>query len=68
MHNDTSSSSSVTLVNSDIRAFDVEADMAFALVASDPNARPKHFRNLFGECTFVFTAMMAIASTVSIDG
>ncbi|PVH80480.1 MFS general substrate transporter [Cadophora sp. DSE1049] len=42
--------------------------MAFALVASDPNARPKQFRNLFEECIFVFTAMMAIASTTFIQG
>ncbi|KAH7420231.1 major facilitator superfamily domain-containing protein, partial [Cadophora sp. MPI-SDFR-AT-0126] len=47
---------------------DVEAEMAFALVASDPNARPKQFRNLFEECIFVFTAIMAIASTTFIQG
>ncbi|KAL2071894.1 hypothetical protein VTL71DRAFT_13129 [Oculimacula yallundae] len=57
-----------TLVNSDINAFNVEADMALALVASDPNARPKQFRSLFEECIFVFTAMMAVASTTFIQG
>ncbi|CZS92013.1 related to aminotriazole resistance protein [Rhynchosporium graminicola] len=57
-----------TLVNSDVNAFDVEADMAFALIASDPNARPKQFRTLFEEYIFVFTAMMAIASTTFIQG
>ncbi|KAG4428451.1 hypothetical protein IFR05_016063, partial [Cadophora sp. M221] len=63
-----SSPSFATLVNSDVTAFDVEADMAFALVASDPNARPKQFRNLFEECIFVFTAMIAIASTTFVQG
>ncbi|OWP01737.1 hypothetical protein B2J93_2329 [Marssonina coronariae] len=63
-----SACTSTTLVNSDIKAFDVEADMAFALVSSDPNARPKNFRNLFEECIFVFTAMMAVASTTFLQG
>ena len=35
---------------------------------ADPNARPKCFRNLFEECIFVFTVMMATASTTFIQG
>ncbi|KAK2624927.1 hypothetical protein QTJ16_005296 [Diplocarpon rosae] len=63
-----SARTSTTLVDSEVKAFDVEADMALALVVSNPNARPRHFRNLFEECIFVFTAMMAIASTTFLQG
>lgn len=61
--------SSVTgSVHSRYRAFNIEAEMARALITSDPDARPKHFRNLFEECLFVFVVMMATASTTLLQG
>lgn len=54
-----------TLHDHDTQAFDVEVDMARALISPDPNARPKHFSNFFEEDVFVFAIMMATASTVS---
>ena len=42
--------------------------MARSLIASDPDARPEHFRNLFEECLFVFMVMMATASTTFLQG
>lgn len=54
-----------TLHDHDTQAFDVEVDMARALISPDPNARPKHFASFFEEDVFVFTIMMATASTVS---
>jgi hypothetical protein len=54
-----------TLEDNDIKVFDIEVNMARSLITSNPNKRPKHFANLFEECVFVFTIMMAIASTVS---
>lgn len=49
-------------------AFDIEVEMARALITSDPDARPKHFRSLFEECLFVFMVMMATASTTFLQG
>lgn len=63
----TSSSRSSSLCPA-YRAFDIEVDMAQSLITSDPNARPKHFRNLFEECLFVFMVMMATASTTFLQG
>jgi hypothetical protein len=61
--------SSVTgSVHSRYRAFNIEAEMARALITSDPDARPKHFRNLLEECLFVFVVMMATASTTLLQG
>lgn len=34
----------------------------------DPNARPACFRNLFEECIFVFTVMMATSATTFVQG
>jgi hypothetical protein len=48
---------------SSVRSFDVEAEVAKTLIPHDQNARPKHFRNGFEECIFVFTVMMATSST-----
>ena len=63
------SHSSLTAVHySDVKSFDVEADMAEALMPPDPDARPKHFRSTFEECVFVFTVMMAAASTTFLQG
>ena len=63
------SDSSLTAVHhSDVKSFDVETDMAEALMPSHPNARPKHFRNAFEECVFVFTVMMCAASTTFLQG
>lgn len=52
-------------VNSDFKSFDVEAELGRELVTSDPNSRPSHFRNRSEELVFIFTVMMATASTVS---
>jgi hypothetical protein len=49
----------------DIKAHNIEVDMARSLVSLDVNARPKAFANFFEEIVFVFTVMMATASTVS---
>lgn len=48
-----------------VNSLDIEMGVARRLVGVDPNTRPKCFRNLFEEIVFVFTAMMATASTVS---
>jgi MFS family permease len=61
-------SSSTIAHGSDIKAFDIEVDMAQNLITHDPNARPSHFRNAFEECIFVFTVMMATASTTFLQG
>ncbi|KAE8444781.1 hypothetical protein EG329_014241 [Mollisiaceae sp. DMI_Dod_QoI] len=53
---------------SGFKAFDIEVDMARALITADPNARPRHFRNVFEEVVFVFTVMMATACTTFIQG
>jgi len=42
--------------------------MALELVDHDPNARPRCFRNAFEEYGFVFTVMMATASTTFLQG
>ncbi|TAQ84782.1 hypothetical protein B7494_g6888 [Chlorociboria aeruginascens] len=54
-----------TVANSD---FDVELEMSQVLCPHDPNDRPKCFRNLFEECIFVFTVMLATASTTFVQG
>jgi hypothetical protein len=54
-----------------IRSFDAEVDVeqtVQTLIPQNPNARPKHFRNNFEECIFVFTVMMATASTTFLQG
>ncbi|KAF4635779.1 hypothetical protein G7Y89_g2328 [Cudoniella acicularis] len=61
-------SSGTTLRSLGTRALDVEVAMAHALMASDPNERPKHFRNNFEEGIFVFTVMMATAATTFLQG
>ncbi|KAF8854768.1 MFS general substrate transporter, partial [Acephala macrosclerotiorum] len=50
------------------KAYNIEVDMARELITADPNARPKHFRNVFEEFIFVFTVMMATACTTFIQG
>lgn len=58
-----------TIPYSAARSSDVEADAVHSpLLQQDPNTRPKHFRNNFEECIFVFTVMMATASTTFIQG
>jgi hypothetical protein len=57
-----------TVPYSDVKSFDVEADVAQTLIQQDPNARPRYFRNNFEECIFVFTVMMATASTTFLQG
>jgi MFS family permease len=42
--------------------------MAHSPITSNPNSRPEYFRNLFEECLFVFTVMMATASTTILQG
>jgi hypothetical protein len=67
--NDFTSHSSLTAVqHSDVKSFDIEADMAEALMPRDPNARPKTFRTAFEECVFVFTVVMCAASTTFLQG
>lgn len=63
-----SQSSLTTVHHSDVKSFDVEADMAEALVPSHPNARPKNFCSTFEECVFIFTVMMCAASTTFLQG
>jgi hypothetical protein len=64
-----STSSSVTAVHhADVESFDVEADMAEAVMQHDSNARPEHFTSTFEECVFVFTVVMASASTTFLQG
>ena len=64
-----SSHSSLTaLHHPDVKCFDVEADMAEAVIPQDPNARPKHFSSAFEECVFIFTVMMSAASTTFLQG
>jgi len=53
---------------SDCKSLDVEAGMAQALIHQGANARPKHFKNLFEECIFVFAVMMATSSTTFLQG
>jgi hypothetical protein len=61
--------SSVTAVDqSNVKSFDVEADMAEALTPQDPNSRPKYFTSTFQEYVFVFTVMMSAASTTFLQG
>jgi hypothetical protein len=55
-------------VHSRYKAFDIGVAMARALITSDADARPKHFRNLFSECLFVFMVMMSTASTTFLQG
>jgi len=57
------------LANDTLNA-DIEASPVRSLLPQDhdPNARPKCFRNIFEECIFVFTVMMATASTTFIQG
>jgi hypothetical protein len=63
------SHSSLTAVHHpDVKCFDIEADMAEAVIPRDPNARPKHFTSPFEECVFVFTVMMSAASTTFLQG
>jgi hypothetical protein len=59
-------SSTAGVASSDVKAFDVEVAMAKSIMDPNPDARPRHFRNLFQECIFVFTVMMSTASTVSV--
>ncbi|KAG0651925.1 putative MFS-type transporter [Hyphodiscus hymeniophilus] len=42
--------------------------MAEALMSQNPNARPKHFNSNIQEYIFVFTVMMAAASTTFLQG
>lgn len=64
-----SASSSVTVIHlSDVESLDVEADMAESLMPHDPNARPENFTSTFEECVFVFTVVMASASTTFLQG
>jgi hypothetical protein len=63
-----SSSSGPGGIRSDNRAFDIEVEMARFLITANPDARPKHFRNLFEEFLFVFMVMMATASTTFLQG
>ena len=53
---------------SNVQCFDIEVDMAEALMPQDPNARPRHFNSTFEECVFVFTVMMSAASTTFLQG
>jgi hypothetical protein len=63
------SNSTLTAVHhADADSFDVEADMAEALMPSAPNSRPKNFRSTFEECVFVFTVMMCASSTTFLQG
>jgi hypothetical protein len=61
-------SSSGTAIPSNPKCFDIEADMANALIPQNPNSRPKYFRNLYEECIFVFAIMMATSSTTFLQG
>jgi hypothetical protein len=63
-----SMSSATSSPCSDIKRHDLEANMAHALVPDDPNARPKEFKNIFEEVFFIFTVMMANASTTFLQG
>jgi len=57
-------------VANDTSNADLEANATGSLLPHDqhPNARPQCFRNIFEECIFVFTVMMATASTTFIQG
>ena len=67
--NDLPSQSSLTAVHhADVRSFDVEADMAEALMPPAPNVRPKNIRSALEEWVFVFTIMMCTASTTFLQG
>jgi hypothetical protein len=58
-----------TVPYSAIHSSEIEAEPAdFALLQQDRNARPKHFRNNFEECIFIFTVMMATGSTNFLQG
>jgi hypothetical protein len=63
---ESSYSTSSSFTNSGFKAFDVEVELARALVTANPNSRPRHFGNVFEEFIFVFTVMMATASTVKL--
>ena len=52
---------------SDRRSVDAEVEASLVSVP-DPNARPKCFKNIYQECIFVFTVMMATASTTILQG
>ena len=67
-HHESSSTSATNLDSLSIKVFDVEADMVQHLNLPDPNARPSCFRNTFEECIYVFTVMMATASTTFLQG
>lgn len=54
-----------TAVGNHDNSFVVEMTGARSFGEMDPNSGPRCFGNLFEEIVFVFTVMMAMASTVS---